>query len=96
VAVNGVEETNPGSRGRLIFILLLVLIGSIAVFYAAGSGPIGIEERFSQALGIAHDGEEPAPEEGAGFSLEGNPLLYAVVLILICVTCWAVYRKFGA
>jgi hypothetical protein len=86
-------ETQPGSRGRIIFFVLLILIGGIALFAFNGTGPMGIEERFSTALGIQED--EHDHEEGSGFALEGDPMLYALILILICVACWAVYRKFG-
>lgn len=88
-------DMQPGSRGRIVFFVLAILIGGIAIFAFQGTGPMGIEERFSSALGIAQEEEETPHEEGAGFTLEGDPVLYALVLVLICAACWAVYRKFG-
>jgi hypothetical protein len=85
---------DSGSRGRIIFFVLLVLIGGIALWYPFGTESMGIEERFSSALGIAH--EDEGHEEGSGFSLEGSPVLYALILVLLIALCWVVYRKFGA
>ena len=86
----------PDNRGRVLFFVLLIGIGCILLWYAAGTEPMGIEERFSSALGIAHEDGEHGHEEGGGFALEGSPLLYALVLVLLAVVCWLVYRKFGA
>jgi hypothetical protein len=85
-----------GNRGRMIFFALVLLIAIIAIFAFNGSGSKGIEERFSSALGISSGEEEHAYGSAPGFSLEGNPLLYAIVLVLLGVACWVVYRKFGA
>jgi len=86
-------EREGGSRGRIIFFVLLILTGLIALIAFQGTGPMGIEERFSTALGIQED--EHDHEEGSGFALEGDFVLYALILVLICVACWTVYRKFG-
>ena len=83
-----------GNWGRMVFFALLLLIGIIAIFAFNSSGSKGIEERFSSALGISADEEEPG-NETPGFSLEGNPLLYVFVLALLGGVCWVVYRKFG-
>lgn len=96
MAVSGMDpDISTGSRGRIIFFVLLIVIGIIALFAFNGTGPMGIEERFSTALGIGQGEGEHEHEEGSGFMLEGDPLLYAIILVLICVACWAVYRKFG-
>ena len=88
-------DISTGSRGRIIFFVLLIVIGIIALFAFNGTGPMGIEERFSSALGITHEEEGQDHEEGSGFALEGDLLLYVIILALICAACWIVYRKFG-
>jgi len=73
--------TEPGAiKGRLAFLalFLLVLVTAFAAYQI--SGEMGIEERFTQAVGLEGGGDA---EEGGGwfgFALEGNPLLYGVVL----------------
>ena len=85
---------NPDSRGRVIFYILLIAIGCIALWFVFSTESMGIEERFSSALGLAHEGDQDG--EGGGFALEGSPVLYALVLLLLGVMCWVVYRRFGA
>jgi hypothetical protein len=89
-------ESQPDSRGRVIFFVFLILIGCIAIFYPSGTGTMGIEERFSAALGNAPEGGNPGSAEAPGFSLEGQPVAYILVLVLLGVMCWMLYRKFGA
>jgi hypothetical protein len=81
-------------KGLIIFgaILLVVLIAAIAAYRMTGS--MGIEDRYNTAVGLP-----PSPEEGGsdtffGFSTEGNPVLYVIVLGVLIVGCYAVYRKF--
>jgi hypothetical protein len=92
--MSGDTQDKAEKKGQWIFFVLLLLIGCIAIWYSLGSESMGIEERFSSALGISHEGEEP--DEGSGFALEGSPVLYILVLGLLGLTCWVVYRKFGA
>lgn len=92
------QEMFRKNRGSFLFAGLIAIIMSIAVIAFIITGPVGIEERFSSALGIsvhdagAHDDYDAAP----GFSLEGQPLLYAAFLAGLCGVCWIAYRKFGA
>ena len=93
--MSGPEPAAPDNRGRILFFVLLIGIGCILLWYAAGTQSMGIEERFSSALGIAHEDDEHGHEEGGGFALEGSMLLYAIVLVLFAGVCWIVYRKYG-
>ena len=74
-------------RGLLTFLLIALAVAILALVAYRITGPLGIEERSSRAVGL------PAPSEEAGngvsgFSLEGNPAAYGAVLgalILICL-----------
>ena len=77
-------------KGLIIFsaILIVVLIAALAAYQMTGS--MGIEDRFSQAVGLPVSGDT-----SSGFSLEGSPVLYAVILFLLCAVCLGLYRKYG-
>jgi len=81
---------------RLVLAGLILLAGIIAMLAYAATGPLGIEERFAQATGsvITGTGEDGGPAI-AGFSLEGQPVLYGATLVLLLILCGGVYRKFG-
>jgi len=87
--------------GLIIFgaIIFAVLIASLAAYMA--SGDLGIEERFSDAVGLSggeHEHEEAHDhEEGSGFFgfiIEGNILSYAVILIILIAASLLLYWKF--
>ena len=94
--MTGPAPLQPKNPGRILFFVLLLVIGGIVLLYPFGTGPMGIEERFSSALGISHEEEGHSHDETEGFSIEGSPALYILVLALICLACWVLYRKFGA
>jgi len=79
-------------KGISIFIglLLFLIIVSLAAYSATGD--MGIEERFTHAIGIQNGREV----EGGwfGFALEGSSLIYAVVLGILVVACYGIYRHF--
>jgi hypothetical protein len=54
---------------------------------------MSIEDRYNTAVGLP-----AAPEEEGGtflgFSVEGDPVLYVIVLGILIVGCYAAYRKF--
>ena len=81
-------------KGVIIFgaILLVVLVAALAACQMTGS--MSIEDRYNTAVGMP-----PSPEEGdggtfLGFSAEGNPVLYGIVLGVLVVGCYAAYKKF--
>jgi hypothetical protein len=56
---------------------------------------MGSEERSRNAPGIPHDaGDVPGDSDVSGFSLEGQPFLYVVVLCVPGIICIAMYRHF--
>ena len=80
-------------KGLIIFgaILIVVLIAALAAYQMTGN--MGIEERFTTAVGLP-PGEEEGGETFFGFSAEGDPVLYVIVLGILIVGCYAAYRHF--
>jgi hypothetical protein len=77
-------------RGRriggwpLFFLLLLIFaLAGIGAFLATGG--MGIEERFSRAAGMGEipHGEEEAGAGQAGIRIEGDPVAYLGVLLIL-------------
>jgi hypothetical protein len=52
---------------------------------------MGIEKRYTHAVGLPGS-EEDSGSGWFGFSLEGDPVLYALVLGTLVVACFAAYR----
>jgi len=79
-------------RGLIVFglILLIIVIASFAAYLA--TGPMGIEARYSHAVGLPGT-EEESGGGWFGFSVEGNPLLYGVILVILGVICLAAYLR---
>lgn len=80
-------------KGLIIFgaILIVVLIAALAAYQMTGN--MGIEDRFTTAVGLP-PGEEEGGETFFGFSAEGDPVLYVIVLGILIFGCYAVYRHF--
>ena len=80
-----------GRKGLIIFmgVLLCVIIGSFMAYIL--TGPMGIEERYSHAVGVPYE-EEEGGSGWFGFSLEGNPILYITVIIGLAVICIVLYK----
>ena len=85
-------------RGIILFVLILVAVAIISFAAYRMTGPMGIEERYSNAVGLPSTEEE----EGGGwfgFSLEGNHLTYGVILLAlvgISVIVYLRWRKEGS
>ena len=71
----------------------MILLVSLAAYTITGD--MGIEERFTHAVGIESGGEEGENSGWFGLVLEGSPLLYTLVLGVLVVACYAVYRHFS-
>ena len=85
--------TAPGRRrGIILFVLVLVVVAIISFAAYRMTGPMGIEERYSNAVGLPSTEEE----EGGGwfgFSLEGNHLTYGVILLALVGISVIVYLR---
>jgi hypothetical protein len=91
--VNGREKTKK-RHGILLFILIAIVLGLIAIIVASMTGPVGIEERFASAVGQHPDEDAGHENTGGGFSLEGNPLMYGIVVLILIIVCAFLYRKY--
>ncbi len=87
--------TVPGEKkGLVIFALIAVIFLVCAVIAFQATGPLGIEDRFHSATGSTPADQEKAAGSVAGFSLEGNALLYLLVISALVLVCIALYRKY--
>lgn len=83
-------------RGLLVLggLAMLILIGALLAFQI--TGPMGIEERFTQALGQQqHDGGGDGGGGFLGFILEGNTLAYLAILALLIIISIIAFRRTG-
>jgi hypothetical protein len=81
----------PWDRKVLIlFILIAILTGILALLVYRMTGPMGIEERYNQAVGLPGTGREGSGG-WFGLSLEGNPLAYGVILGSLLLLCLFVF-----
>lgn len=87
--------TLPEKKGLLIFLGLLALVIVVSLAAYQMTGQMGIEERFTHAVGLESGGEEKEGGGWFGLSLEGSPLLYSLVLCILAIGCYAAYRHFS-
>jgi hypothetical protein len=82
------------NNGLIIFgaILIIAVIASLAAYQM--SGHMSIEDRYTAAVGLPLSEEDEGGGTFSGFSVEGNPVLYAIVLGVLVIGCYAAYRKF--
>jgi hypothetical protein len=82
-----------GKKGLIIFgaILIVVIVAALMAYQMTGN--MGIENRFTTAVGLP-PGEKEGGETFFGFSAEGDPVLYVIVLGILIVGCYAAYRHF--
>ncbi|MEI7432806.1 MAG: hypothetical protein WCJ93_01000 [Methanomicrobiales archaeon] len=78
-------------KGMIIFFVLLAVVITSSFFVFMQTGPMGIEERFSHAVGLTHE-DEHEDEGASGLSLEGNPVLYVIILGVLVVICILAYK----
>ncbi len=77
-------------RGMLLFGLVLLGMLGISLIALQITGSVGIEERFTSALGIPSETNE---EEETGFFIEGNIPTYGVILGCMVLVCMLLYRR---
>jgi len=79
----------PGKWGSVIFFLILILVAAIAVVAFSRTGSMGIEDRYRQAVGLPAGNPEDA---SSGISVEGDPVLYGIVVIALLAAGFAACR----
>jgi hypothetical protein len=87
------QQEQSNKKGIVIFggIVLIFLI--ICLFGYMITGDAGIEERFSNALGLS--GESESEENGIfGFTIEGNKFSYGIIFVLILAATALIYIKY--
>jgi len=80
-------------KSIILFGILILSIAGLSLFAYHISGHMGIEERFSSAVGISPEPEEEEASGIFGFNIEGNPIYYAVILIGLIILCLIIYIK---
>ncbi len=69
--------TDTDRRGILVFLIIVGIFLAVAVIVYIMTGSMGIEERFENAVGISGGN---ATGSGSFFPIEGDPLLYFLIL----------------
>jgi hypothetical protein len=82
-------------KGPVIFIGLILLVIAVSLAAYRTTGDMGIEERFTHALGLGGGEEIEGGGGWFGLALEGSPLLYALVLGILVAACYMVYHHFS-
>ena len=100
-------EKRRQTGGIAIFIVIAILALAAAFVAFSSTGSKGIEERFEDAVGLSQEPvssgdaeggafgsvtEQDESGEGRSFSLEGNPALYGIILLLLLGIGLLVYR----
>ncbi|VVB96476.1 Uncharacterised protein [uncultured archaeon] len=70
----------------------MVLVACLLAYIATGDK--GIEERFSNAVGLPSEPDQGGDNGIFGFTLEGNHFSYLIILVLIIVATALIYVKY--
>jgi hypothetical protein len=87
----------PTGRGKglLLFGLIVVIAAIAAIAAYQMTGNRGVEDRFSEAVGLPLGGEGGGSTL-FGFSVESNPVLYLAVLGTLLFISYLLYHRFMA
>jgi hypothetical protein len=87
------QQEQSNKKGILIFGGIVIIFLVLCIFAYIITGNKGIEERFSNAVGMP--GEMESGDNGIfGFTLEGNKLSYGVIFALILAATALIYIKY--
>jgi hypothetical protein len=88
------QQQQSNKKGIIIFGTIVLIFLVLSLFAYMITGDKGIEERFSNAVGLP--GEPESGDNGIfGFTLEGNHIFYVIILALILVATALIYFKYG-
>ena len=87
------QQEQSNKKGIIIFGGIVLIFLVLCLFAYLITGDKGIEERFSNAVGL------PSESEGGdngilGFTLEGNHLSCVIILALILFATALIYAKY--
>jgi len=88
------EQQQSNKKGIIIFGTIVLIFAVLSLFAYIITGDKGIEERFSNAVGLPSEPEEEGDNGIFGFTIEGNHPSYIVVLALVIVTTVLIYIKY--
>lgn len=80
--------------GTLLLAVILVVCAVVAVAAYLGQGHMGVEERFSSALGLPGEEEEGHEPGTPGFVVEGDVVMYGVIVLVLCGAAGLVYARY--
>ena len=89
--MSGKEKNNKGLIIFLAIVLIFIAVGLAAYII---SGNKGIEQRFSEAVGLGGKPEEGGPGGFLGFNIEGNIITYVIILFLLIAVCAVLLKVF--
>jgi amino acid permease len=87
------EQQQSNKKGLIIFGAIVLIFLGICLFAYIVTGDKGIEERFSNAVGLPS--EPDSGDNGIfGFTLEGNHIYYVIILALVIIATVLIYLKY--
>ena len=87
------QQQQSNKKGLIIFGAIVLIFLVISLFAYIITGNKGIEERFSNAVGLPS--ESGGGEKGIfGFTLEGNHIYYIIILALVIIVTVLIYLKY--
>jgi amino acid permease len=88
------QQQQSNKKGIFIFGTIVLVFLVLCLFAYMITGDKGIEERFSNALGLP---SEPESDDNGifGFPIEGDQLSYVILLALILVATALIYVKYN-
>ncbi|VVB51207.1 Uncharacterised protein [uncultured archaeon] len=81
-------------KGIIIFGAIVLIFVALSLFIYSITGDKGIEERFSDAVGLPGESGEEGYNGIFGFVLEGNHLSFIIILALVITITVLIYIKY--
>lgn len=81
-------------KGIIIFGTIALIFVALSLFAYIITGDKGIEERFSNAVGLPSELEEEGDNGIFGFTIEGNHIYYVIILALVIIATVLIYMKY--
>jgi amino acid permease len=88
------QQQQGNKKGIIIFGAIVLIFLAICLLAYIITGDKGIEERFSNAVGLPSGSEEGGDNGILGFTLEGNHIYYVIILALVIIATVLIYLKY--